>query len=200
MTTHFERLTEIYTSGCIPWDNPLPPPEVLALAATLPAGHALDLGCGFGRASLHLARLGWQVDGVDFIPAAIDEARRRAEHAGLSARARFHLASVVTLPGFTGPYDLALDVGCAHAFAPDDWRTYHQRLVAVVRPGGRYLLFAHLNDAETPADQRRWAEDDFIRALFATGFTLDKAEYGQTQVRDQAPWRSAWYWFTRVIS
>lgn len=195
--SHFERLNEIYTSGQIPWDDPTPPPEVLALAATLPVGHALDLGCGFGRATLHLARLGWLADGVDFIPQAIAEARRRAEQQGLSARARFHLASVVTLAGLTGPYDLALDVGCAHAFAPKDWRAYHQRLLEVVCPGGRYLLFAHLNEAETPPDQRRWADDDFVRAVFAQGFHLDDRVYGTTQVRDQAPWRSAWYWWTR---
>lgn len=196
--SHFDRLNDIYTSGQIPWDHPLPPPEALDMAVTLPPGRFLDLGCGFGRATLHLARLGWQADGVDFVPLAIEEARRRAEQAGLTDRARFYVDSVVTLTSLAGPYDWALDVGCAHAFGPDDWRRYHQRLLALVRPGGRYLLFAHLNEQETPPDQRRWADDDFIRALFSAGFKLDKAEYGQTQVRDQAPWRSAWYWFTRV--
>ena len=38
----------------------------------------LDLGCGPGRASIYLARLGWQVDGVDFVPQAIATARQRA--------------------------------------------------------------------------------------------------------------------------
>jgi len=33
------------------------------------------LGCGPGRASIYLARRGWQVDGVDFIPDAIELAR-----------------------------------------------------------------------------------------------------------------------------
>ncbi|MEZ4637890.1 MAG: hypothetical protein R2856_23515 [Caldilineaceae bacterium] len=37
-----------------------------------------------------------------------------------------------------------------------------------------------------------------VRAVFADGFSLRRAEYGTTQVGDQAPWRSAWFWFERV--
>ena len=43
-----ERMEEIYESGSIPWDQTDPPPEVIDLAAQLPAGRALDLGCGLG--------------------------------------------------------------------------------------------------------------------------------------------------------
>lgn len=44
----------------------------------LPAGTALDLGCGEGRNAIWLAREGWDVTGVDFSPVAIDKARRLA--------------------------------------------------------------------------------------------------------------------------
>ncbi|NTU83074.1 MAG: hypothetical protein HGA45_27510, partial [Chloroflexales bacterium] len=38
-----------YREGDLPWEAPLPPPEVLAAAERLPPGRALDLGCGSGR-------------------------------------------------------------------------------------------------------------------------------------------------------
>jgi SAM-dependent methyltransferase len=169
---------------------------VLAFVPTLPVGRALDLGCGLGRAALYLARLGWQVDAIDFIPQAIAEARARAGQAGLD-QVRFHLGSVTQLDFLTGPYDFALDVGCAHSFSPDELRAYHRELLRLLTPGGHYLLFAHLNQADPEPEARRWLEEADLRHIFAEGFALERVEYGQTQVGDQAPWRSAWFWFKR---
>lgn len=208
MMSNFERLHELYQSGSVPWDQPLPPPEVLEIAKTLPPGQGLDLGCGLGRASLHLAGLGWRMDGVDFVPEAVQEATRRAADAGLADRITFHRASVADL-GFLSPeYDFALDVGCAHGLSAQELRAYHGGLLRLLRPGAVYLLFAHLTDENpahppdqaTPDDaqRRRWVRDEDLRALFSQGFVLDEVIYGQTQVNDQEPWRSAWYWFRRA--
>jgi 2-polyprenyl-3-methyl-5-hydroxy-6-metoxy-1,4-benzoquinol methylase len=40
------------------------------LFAELPAGKALDLGCGTGDSSIYLAQHGWTVTGVDYVPTA----------------------------------------------------------------------------------------------------------------------------------
>lgn len=79
---NLERLLELYQTGAVPWDQADPPPEVLTTAPSSPVGRALDLGRGLGRASLFMAGLGWQVDGVDFVPQAIAEATRRADQTG----------------------------------------------------------------------------------------------------------------------
>src|SRR5690606_13155537 len=42
-----------------------------------PLGCALDLGCGRGQFTPKLARRGWEAVGVDYVPAAIEAARRR---------------------------------------------------------------------------------------------------------------------------
>ncbi len=194
--SHFDQLLEFYQAGPVPWDQPDPPPEVLAFVPTLPVGRALDLGCGLGRAALYLARLGWQVDGVDFIPQAIAEARARAGQTGLD-QVRFHLGSVTQLDFLTGPYDFALDVGCAHSFSLDELQAYHRELLRLLRLGGHYLLFAHLNQVDPELEMRRWLEEAALLDIFAEGFALERVEYGQTQVGDQAPWRSAWFWFKR---
>lgn len=195
--TRYARLSELYAAGPVPWDNVDPPPEVLEFVPTLQPGRALDLGCGLGRAALYMARLGWQVDGVDFIPQAITEATARAAQAGLSAAAHFHCAAVTELDFLHGPYDFALDVGCMHSFDADELHAYNQQLLRLLRPSAVFLLFAHLNDDTVAPDARRWMDESLLRQVFGAGFAFERVEYGMTQVGDQAPWRSAWFWLRK---
>lgn len=196
--SHYDRLAEIYQSGTVPWDREEPPPEVLQTVPKLPPGRALDLGCGYGRASLFMARLGWQVDGVDFIEQAVIEATGRANNLGLGQQITFHLGSVTELDFLTGPYDFALDVGCVHSLPLEELQKYHQGLLRLLNPAGLYLLFAHLNEVDKEQTGRRWLDEATLLNIFQNGFALEKTEYGQTQVGNQEPWWSAWFWFRRV--
>lgn len=195
--SHYERLFEFYKAGPVPWDQALPPPEVLATVPALAPGRALDLGFGLGRAALYLAGLGWQVEGVDFIPQAVSEARVRAEKAGLAERITYHQGSVAELDFLARPFDFALDVGCAHGLDLAELRSYHRGLSRLLKPGALYLLFAHLNDQQAVPESQRWLNEIELLALFADGFVLERVERGTTQVGDQPPWNSAWYWFRR---
>lgn len=56
-----------------------------------PGDRILDIGCGFGRHSLELARLGFEAVGIDPSSAMIAEARQRA--AGIAAPPKFVCAS-----------------------------------------------------------------------------------------------------------
>ena len=192
----YEHLEEMYESGSVPWDETDPPPEVIDLAAKLPAGRALDLGCGYGRACIYLARLGWQVDGVDFVTQAIDGAKLRADQAGVSECINFHQSPVTQLNFLNKPYDFALDVGCAHGLIKYEFKAYHQELLRLLKPGAVFLLFAHLNK-ET--EGKNWINENDLLLIFSQGFHLEKVEYGQTQVKDQDPWRSAWFWFRKDL-
>ena len=49
----------------------------------VPGAPVLDIGCGFGRHSIELARRGYDVTGIDPSAAMIAEARRRAAEAGV---------------------------------------------------------------------------------------------------------------------
>jgi SAM-dependent methyltransferase len=49
----------------------------------LPAGRALDLGCGEGRNAVWLAERGWEVTGVDFSEVALGKAERLAARRGV---------------------------------------------------------------------------------------------------------------------
>jgi SAM-dependent methyltransferase len=190
----FERMQERYAAGNVPWDEPLPPPEVRDYVHANPPGRALDLGCGYGRAAIYLAGRGWDVDGVEFIEAALMEARARARAAGVSPR--FHLSPVTDLSFLPGPYDFALDVGCMHNLDQAGLLAYREELLRLLRPGGRYLLFARLDeqDAEGP----KGIDEGRLRDLFAPGFALERVERGRTDMADGSSWQSAWFWFCRL--
>ncbi len=72
-----------YRLGFTPWDghplakslrNLVEGNEVTRVAG----GAALELGCGTGDTSIYLAKRGWQVTAVDFVPSALEKARAKA--------------------------------------------------------------------------------------------------------------------------
>jgi SAM-dependent methyltransferase len=192
----FERMTERYQKReDLSWDDPLPPPEVRETAARLPSGRALDLGCGYGRAAIYLAQQGWQVDGVDFIELAIEEARRRAEAAGVTVD--FHISPVTNMPFLTGPYDLAVDVGCMHSLDAAGLVAYESELRRLLRPGATYLLFARLREGLAGEENKPGIEEERLRALLAGGWQLERVEYGRTQISEASIWASGWFWWRR---
>lgn len=197
--TPFDKFLQRYIEGTIPWDDPVPPPEIIELADQLGPGRALDLGCGYGRTAIYLALRGWTTDGIDFIPQAIDQAKARAEAAGVADSTKFHVASATDLAFLAGPYDLAIDVGCMHSFTYEMLKGYRDELLRLLPPGALYLLFAHLrgDEDDSSGDDPKWIEFETIEALFNDYFVLERLERGITQVEDKPPWNSAWFWFRR---
>ena len=97
---------------------------------------ALDAGCGTGFLSFELAARGHRVTGVDFAPAMLAEARRKAaEH---DAPVRFEEADAEQLPFPSGSFDFAISRHVLWTLphpeaAIDEW-------VRVLRPGGRLVV------------------------------------------------------------
>lgn len=67
---------------------------VAAAAGAAPGVRLIDLYCGVGGISLTLARAGATVVGVEAFGDAVDDARRSAAAAGLTAQARFEVGDV----------------------------------------------------------------------------------------------------------
>ncbi len=184
-----------YQKNEVPWDDALPPPEVQALVPTLAPGRALDLGCGYGRASIFMARRGWAVDAVDFVPQAIDVARQRAAAAGVAVN--FHVSDVTDLHFLpSAGYDFAVDVGCAHNLDAPGLAAYYCGLERLLKPGACFLLFARLKEAGAEGGPRG-LEEPALLALFAAGFNLKEATRGATRMPGRPGWQSAWYLFRR---
>ena len=146
-----------------PWDTGIFPPELMDFVATHPPGNALDLGCGTGTNVITLAKHGWRVVGIDFIPSAIYQARKKAKKAGIQAQ--FHVDDVVryTSPGRL--FDLVLDIGCFHSLTEDKRLLYLDNLQTLMAPGGYFLLYIFLKQAETePGSGITQAELDQIQS------------------------------------
>lgn len=193
----YEFQRERYASGDnLPWDDVLPPPEVRALVDSLSTGRALDIGCGYGRSSIYLAQHGWEVDGVDFVQAAVEEARRRADVAKVSPT--FHRGDVTDLGFLDGPYDLAIDVGCAHAFESAEIRKHIHELTRLLKPTANYLLYARLQetDVEQGESVARGLNESALLTLLEPNFQIQAIQYGE-RLDFHAPWKSAWLHFIR---
>ncbi|GHG21239.1 class I SAM-dependent methyltransferase [Streptomyces hydrogenans] len=104
-------------------------------------GRALDLGCGPGRNSLHLAARGYRVDAVDLSATAIRWAEERAGERGEEG-VRFRCGDAFAPGTVEGPYDLVYDSGCFHHLPPHRRVTYLALLDRVLAPGGAFALTA----------------------------------------------------------
>jgi SAM-dependent methyltransferase len=137
-----------YRVGFTPWDgHPIAQNlqnlvEGTSDATPLPAGVALDLGCGTGDSSIYLARHGWKVTGVDFVPRALD--RARAKTADLSVA--FVQADVthLTQAGIGADFQLIVDNGCLHNMSDGDRDAYVREVSAVTAPDALLLILAFL--------------------------------------------------------
>ena len=54
----------------------------------LPKGRVLDVAMGRGRNSIYLAKMGFEVEGIDISPEAVSSALERARKSGVSLRAQ----------------------------------------------------------------------------------------------------------------
>src|SRR5262249_57573588 len=108
------------------WDRTLP-----LIAPSLPKPDALAVGCGPGFLPFELAARGHTVTGVDFAPAMIAEARRKAAERGLSVR--LEEGDAEQLPFGAGSFDLVVSRHLLWTLprpeaAIDEW-------IRVLRPG-----------------------------------------------------------------
>ncbi len=183
-----------YVLGQTPWDTQVTPPEVVDLVEGegLPAGHALDLGCGTGTNCIYLAQHGWQAVGVDFSSVAIWWARWKARRAGVDCR--LHQADATDLAFLEGQFDLVLDIGCLHSVPYERWGRYAAEVIRLTRIGGLYMLYAFSPCPSRP-DPRGVASGE-IAGLFASAFVVERQEGGG----DPTGPSSAWYWLRRVES
>ncbi len=143
MQNFFRRLLFSYWYfGQPPWDTGISPPELLEFIETHPAGRAIDIGCGTGTNVVTLARAGWMVTGIDFAPRALSLAKRKLNSVHISADLQVNDAT--TLKGISGPFDLALDLGCFHTIPQNLRASYLDQLDRVLAPGGFWLMYGFL--------------------------------------------------------
>ena len=141
----------------------------------------LDVACGSGTAALDAARRCCHVTGLDYVPALIERARRRAAADGLAAE--FLTGDAQALPFPDASFDVVLSVYGVQ-FAPDQERAAAEML-RVCRPGGKIALAspvpegwsgdffaANARHGPPPAGLKpplRWGTPDGLNELLGAG-------------------------------
>lgn len=112
------------------------------------ARSVLDLGCGIGRWSVHFARAGMIVSGVDYAPNAVSLARRWAESEGLGIRFACRTVTAEAFPGET--FDAVVAALVLDNITREEMGAAIERMRAALHPGG--LAFCLFNPVAVCAE------------------------------------------------
>ena len=126
----------------------------------LKPGTALDIGMGFGRNALFLARKGWTVTGIDISDVGVDKAGRQAVAEGLPLTAVRE--DMFTFEFGRDRYDLI-----AFMYMGPLTQDLAHRMTVALKPGG-LLVMEHFSGGMQPdlpkhfpeLDVLRWAEEE----------------------------------------
>jgi SAM-dependent methyltransferase len=135
----------MYRVGFTPWDTDQVPNALSALIegpGALPAGRALDIGCGTGTQAVYMAQKDWEVTAIDAVPRPLARARARADRAGVSVD--WILADVARLHrlGLRPGYTLFFDRGCFHGLDESQRGAYAAAVDGLAAPAATLLMMA----------------------------------------------------------
>jgi SAM-dependent methyltransferase len=158
---------------------------LVAEAAALPPGRALDLACGEGRNAIWLAELGWQVTAVDFSEVAIAKARVRAAREDVDVD--FLCADLLDFEPEPETYDLVLVLYLQ--LPAGERRLVLFRAASALAPAGTLLLVGHdpanlTEGVGGPSDPGVLYTPDEI-ASELPGLEIEKAERVLRDVEDE---------------
>jgi cyclopropane fatty-acyl-phospholipid synthase-like methyltransferase len=154
--------------------------QLVAEAADLPPGTALDAGSGEGSDALWLARRGWRVTAVDFATTALARGARAASAAGVADRISWVHADLRTWAPPEGAFDL-VSAQFLH-LSTESRPAVFARLAAAVAPGGTLLVVGHdVSDLHTGAHRPHAPEvfftaDELAASLDPASWTVAAAD------------------------
>jgi ubiquinone/menaquinone biosynthesis C-methylase UbiE len=121
-----------------------PWPESKRFISTFPKdSYFLDLGCGNGRNSVHLANEGMGVVGCDFSKALLEIAQNKFEWNRVFDRTQVVQGDISFLPIKNETFDAALYIATIHHLPLQDERLASLKEVRrILKPGGRALVSA----------------------------------------------------------
>jgi ubiquinone/menaquinone biosynthesis C-methylase UbiE len=145
---HAKWAVEMPKAGLFPWEK-----EIVESCGVPSGGRVLVLFCGGGRDAVGLAKLGYHVSAVDFVPEFVEVARRNAREAGVEVEFSVQDSSRVEFPAES--FDAAVAFLFMYSSVPGRPRRVEmlRRLRSTLKPRGTALLtFAN---SRLPANEVR---------------------------------------------
>ncbi len=177
MSSQYERWDEVhrkYPPEALPWELGRPRKVLVDLieSGKVKPGKALDICCGMGTNALYMAERGFQVQGIDISPKAIEHAQEKAEKARVEIP--FSVENAVYLPFEDEQFDFVFDMGCFHHISVEDRKRFLRGVHRVLKPEGRYLVvcFSYRNG---PA-WNHFTEEHLI-GYFSPQFKIEQMEH-----------------------
>jgi SAM-dependent methyltransferase len=167
--------------------------EFLSRIQIPPGARVLDVACGAGQTAIPLAHAGADVTGVDIASNLIEQARARAQAAGLK-NLRFEEGDAEMLPFEDASFDVVLSlIGAMFAPRPE---LVAEELKRVCKPGGTIVmgnwtpggfigqmfkvLGKHVPPPAIMASPVKWGDEEVVRERFRNGIshlTLNRRLY-----------------------
>jgi SAM-dependent methyltransferase len=160
-----ETWTRHVRAGYDIYRDALNTPSFLAMLPPVAGLSGLDIGCGEGAGTRHVARLGATMQGVDIAPTFIlhAEAAERAEPLGIA----YHVADAFSLPFDVGRFDFA--TAFMSLMDMPDQGAVLKEVRRVLRPGG-FLQFSILHPCFVPPHRKVLREAGQTRAIEVAGY------------------------------
>jgi len=147
----------------------------------------LDVPCGIGRVSVPLARLGYQVAGVDLSPFFVRVARKKASKFGVKRRTSFIVGRMSEVGALfpEASFDVAINIFTSIGYGSEqEDLAFFRGLRRVVRKGGLFVI-------------GRLASRDYISSHFVQNMydetdqlvVLQRSELDVLHSREKSTWR-----------
>jgi SAM-dependent methyltransferase len=162
----------------------------------LPPARALDMGSGNGTKAIFMATHGWRVTGVEAVPRAIAESRRRAAKAGVKIDFREGDVTRLEELNLEVGYSLIFDFGCYHGLNGRQREAYARGVKSIAADRARLLIMAFTRSS--PPVVTAVTEED-LRGRFGPGWTLVWS-HPDTSRGTATMTRAAAFWFCLVRS
>src|SRR3989344_6728874 len=161
---------EVYANKSTPWDVNQPEDELVNLVKSkfIQPCKVLELGCGHGNDSIFLAKNGFKVTAIDISERAIEEAKKRAEEAGV--KVNFLVEDASQLSSIDGMFQFIYDRACFHFVLEDKRAGYVTNIKRLLEKGGYFILIAS-SDQERVKGPYQFSKDD-IQQIFGSEFQI----------------------------
>jgi ubiquinone/menaquinone biosynthesis C-methylase UbiE len=163
-----------------PWDIGAPQPAMAALIEKYPpANPILDLGCGSGDLAIHLAKLGHQTVGIDFVGSAIKNAQDKVNALpnGSALSLSFQVADALKPSTLQQKFGAVFDSGFYHLFDPEQCGQLMDEVASILKPHGYYYLHEFAIEFPVPNVPRQISMDELqTRFTAAKGWRIKEIQ------------------------